>query len=158
VTIVYTGGTFDMFHAGHVNFLKQCRRIADGGAARDYYGSRGDNPAHEDGQVIVSLNTDRFVETYKGKAPVISYADRKSVLEGCKYVDKVVENSKGADSKPAILLVKPDFIVIDTGWAFEDYYAQMSFTQDWLDTQDIGLIYVPRKQGISTTEIRANVK
>ena len=29
--IVYTGGTFDLFHSGHVNFLGECRKIAGEG-------------------------------------------------------------------------------------------------------------------------------
>ena len=26
---LYTGGTFDLFHRGHANFLKMCKEIAD---------------------------------------------------------------------------------------------------------------------------------
>jgi glycerol-3-phosphate cytidylyltransferase-like family protein len=29
--IVYSGGTFDLFHAGHVAFLKRCSRDWRGG-------------------------------------------------------------------------------------------------------------------------------
>ena len=53
--IVYTGGTFDLLHSGHIRFLKACRRLV--GA---------------DGEVVVSLNTDAFIEAYKGKPPVIT--------------------------------------------------------------------------------------
>lgn len=38
--------------------------------------------------VIVSLNTDEFIEEYKGKPPIISYQDRAEVLLFCRYVDK----------------------------------------------------------------------
>lgn len=137
---VYTGGTFDLFHAGHVHFLWQCKKIAG-----------------EEGQVVVALNTDEFIYEYKKKVPVVNYAHRKAVLEGCKYVDRVVPNQKGKDSKPTILSVKPNFIVIGDDWARKDYYAQMGFTQQWLDDNDIVLIYVPYMDGISSTEIRKSL-
>lgn len=130
---VYTGGTFDLFHSGHVNFLRRCAEF---------------------GPVTVSLNTDEFVKQYKGRSPVISFDDRKAVLEACKYVDKVVENIGGHDSKPAILLEKPDLIVVASDWARKDYYLQMSFNQDWLDEQNIGLCYIPYTWRISTSKIR----
>jgi glycerol-3-phosphate cytidylyltransferase len=134
---VYTGGTFDLFHSGHVNLLKACKKIA---------GPNGMN--------IVSLNTDEFIEEYKGRKPICSYEERKTVLEGCKFVDVVIENIGGVDSKPAIEMANPDFIVIGTDWAVKDYYLQMGFTQEWLDQNDITLCYVPYTAGISTTDIK----
>jgi len=138
---VYTGGTFDVFHVGHVKFLEQCANIAG-----------------DDGEVIVSLNTDEFIMEYKGVPPTYSYTDRERILKSCIYVDKVIPNSGGADSKPAILSVKPDFIVIGSDWAKRDYYAQMGFTQGWLNDNKIGLIYVPYTEGISTTEVKAVIR
>jgi glycerol-3-phosphate cytidylyltransferase len=135
---LYTGGTFDLFHAGHVNFLKSCSKVAD--------------------YVVVSLNTDEFIESYKGKPPVCSYADRKLILESCVYVDAVIENAGGADSKPAILSVRPEFIAIGTDWAKRDYYSQMQFTQQWLDEQDILLMYIPYTEHVSTTLLKQRIK
>ena len=132
--IAYTGGTFDTFHSGHINFLRQCKAIAD--------------------HVVVSLNTDEFIENYKGKGPVYPYEERESILLGCKYVDEVVPNIGGRDSKPAILRVKPNFVIIGSDWAGKDYYKQMQFTQKWLDKHNIVLVYVPYTQGISSTEVK----
>jgi cytidyltransferase-like protein len=137
MTTLYTGGTFDCFHAGHVNLLRQCRQLVG-----------------DDGKVVVALNTDEFVEEYKGRAPVISFLDRWAVVKACRYVDVVVSNMGGADSTQAIKLIGPNINAIDTGWACKDYYAQMGFTQKWLDGKGIVLVYLPRKEGISTTEIR----
>ena len=138
--IVYTGGTFDLFHAGHVRFLKQCKRIAG-----------------QDGKVVVALNRDSFIEDYKGKAPIVSFAERAEVLQACKFVDEVIPNYGNADSKIAIDKVKPDFVVIGDDWARKDYYAQMQFSQDWLDKRNIGLIYVPYTEGISTTALKSRI-
>lgn len=135
---VYTGGTFDLFHRGHVNFLRQCKEIGD--------------------YVIVSLNTDEFIYRYKGEYPVVSYEDRKEVLLSCKYVDKVIPNSEGEDSKPAILDVNPKFIVIGSDWAKKDYYKQMNFTQEWLDENGYMLIYIPYTENVSTTLIKKKLK
>jgi cytidyltransferase-like protein len=52
-----------------MNFLRQCSKIAD--------------------KVIVSLNTDEFIEYYKGKPPIMTYEERKKSLEFCKFVDEV---------------------------------------------------------------------
>lgn len=135
--IVYTGGTFDLFHAGHVNFLRQCKLIGD--------------------KVVVSLNTDRFIKKYKGSVPINSYEDRKMILESCRYVDEVIENQGGTDSKPSIKKVLPNFIVIGSDWACKDYYTQMKFTQEWLDGQNITLIYIPYTAGVSTTELKKRI-
>lgn len=130
---IYTGGTFDLFHSGHVELLQKCKEL---------------------GTVTVALNTDDFIKGYKGKAPVMTYSEREAVLLGCRYVDQVIPNHGGPDSKPAILSVKPDLIVIGSDWARKDYLAQMQFTQDWLDRNGIGLAYVPYSWGISSTEIK----
>jgi glycerol-3-phosphate cytidylyltransferase len=135
---VYTGGTFDLFHKGHVNLLRQCKEIGD--------------------YVVVSLNTDEFIYRYKGEYPIISYEERKDVLLSCKYVDEVVPNIDGEDSKPTILSVNPKFIVIGSDWAKKDYYNQMNFTQHWLDENGLILIYVPYTENVSTTSIKKRLK
>jgi glycerol-3-phosphate cytidylyltransferase-like family protein len=87
----------------------------------------------------------------------MSFAERKAVLMGCRYVDSVVANVGNEDSKPAIENVIPDFVVIGDDWARKDYYAQMQFTQAWLDAQQIQLIYVPYTVGVSSTDIKARI-
>ena len=134
--IIYTGGTFDLFHAGHVNLLSKLAKL---------------------GLVVVSLNTDEFIQEYKGKPPVCSYEERKIVLENNKFVYDVIPNTGGADSRPAIEKAKPDIIAIGSDWARKDYYQQMGFTQDWLDERGIILMYVPYTHGISTTDIKKRI-
>jgi len=133
---VYTGGTFDLFHAGHVKFLEQCARF---------------------GNVYVSLNTDEFIKKYKGTAPVMTFDERKNVLLSCKWVHDVLPNYHGADSKTSIICVDPDMIIIGSDWARRDYYSQMGFDQDWLDSRGITLAYIPYTEGISTTDIKARL-
>ncbi len=135
--IIYTGGTFDILHFGHINFLKKCKNIAG-----------------PEGKVIVSLNTDEFIQAYKGKAPIMTFEERKRSLEEIGFVDEIVPNVGGADSKPAIEKAAPDMIIIGSDWARKDYYKQMQFTQDWLDDHGIMLCYIPYTKGVSTTEIK----
>jgi glycerol-3-phosphate cytidylyltransferase len=130
---VYTGGTFDLFHSGHAAFLHAASRL---------------------GRVTVALNDDEFVERFKGKRPIMSLDERFSIISSCRYVSCVVVNTGGEDSKPAILSVRPDIIVIGTDWLGRDYYKQLGVTQEFLDINDITLVYVPYTQGISTTLLK----
>ena len=134
---LYTGGTFDLIHSGHVNFLRQCAEIGD---------------------VTIALNTDEFITKYKGKAPIMSYDERFAVLSEFHSVKNIFPNEGGADSKPTILRAKPDIIAIGSDWAKKDYYKQMNFTQDWLDEQGIMLMYIPYTKGISTTELKRRMQ
>ena len=135
---LYTGGTFDLLHFGHFNFLKKCKQISD--------------------IVVVALNTDEFIEKFKGSRPVMSFRERKKSLEFCQYVDEVVVNFSGQDSKPTILEVKPQIIAIGDDWCKKDYFSQMQFTQEWLDEKEIVLTYIPYTKGISTTEIKKRLR
>lgn len=130
---IYTGGTFDLFHSGHVEFLRRCKKL---------------------GSVTIALNTDDFILQYKGKSPVMTYAEREAVLLSCRYVDSVIQNYGGPDSKPSIIKARAELIVIGSDWARKDYYKQMQFTQEWLDQNGIGLAYIPYTAGISSTQIK----
>lgn len=134
---IYTGGTFDLPHSGHVNFLRKCAQLGD---------------------VYLSLNTDSFIEAYKGKPPVMSFQERRAVLEEFKSVTFIIENWGGADSRDVIEVINPDIIAIGSDWARKDYYKQMGFDQDWLDERNISLIYIPYTEGISSTEIKRRLK
>lgn len=134
---LYTGGTFDLFHDGHVNLLKQCKLLAD--------------------TVVVSLNSDDFIFNYKGSYPIMSYEQRKIILESCIYVDSVIPNINGKNSKTSILEVNPDIIAIGSDWAYKDYYTQMGFDQQWLDEHNIMLLYIPYTNTISSTKIKNKI-
>jgi cytidyltransferase-like protein len=140
MNIVYTGGTFDLFHSGHVNLLKRCKEIAG-----------------LDGMVVASLNTDDFIWQFKNKKPICSEDERAEVLLACRYVDRVVINVGGADSRISIDQVQPNYIVVGSDLAEKDYHSQMGFDQKWLDERGIGLVYVPYTKSISSSAIRSRM-
>ena len=139
-TRVYTGGTFDILHAGHVNFLRKIKGL------------------FPDCFLIVSLNTDEFIKEYKGIPPIFNYEERKSQLYMLGLVDIVIQNIGGADSKPAIENGRPDIIAIGTDWLKKDYCKQMGFTPEWLENKKINLIYIPYTKEVSTTMIKERIK
>lgn len=138
--VVYTGGTFDLPHIGHLELFEYCKSFAG-----------------KHGKVVVSLNRDQFVKKFKGRAPVMSYDERKTILSNLKTIDVVVENSGDEDSKIAIKKAKPDIIVIGMDWVERNYCNQMKFDEKWLNQNKISLVYVPRTTGLSTTLLKKRV-
>lgn len=135
--IVYTGGTFDGLHVGHLELLRACRHMAG-----------------LDGKVVVGLNRDEFVVRYKRRAPRFPYAVREELLRAVGYVDLVVCNIGDENSGIAIDVVHPDVLAIGSDWEDKDYYGQLGITQEWLDARRLYVEYIPRTRGVSSTSLR----
>jgi len=134
---VLTLGTFDLMHPGHVGLFLRCRHIA------------GD---HGTGTVTVAVNESAFVARFK-REPVQTLSERMLLVQACRHVDDVIPNT-GDDQPGLISRVNPDVIVIGSDWARKDYLTQLGIDQDFLDTNDIALCYVPRTGDWSTTELK----
>ena len=66
---VYGDMIGDMFHRGHVNFLRRMAELGD--------------------KVIVGVISDKTCETYK-RTPVCTVEERMAVIEACKYADEII--------------------------------------------------------------------
>lgn len=131
---VITIGTFDIPHYGHVRLLRRCEQL---------------------GELVVGLNTDEFIEGYKGSKPVFCYAQRERSIREFGFNCEVLPNSQDSGSiLPLLNYVQPSFIVIGTDWLRRDYLAQIGVSVEQLEELDISLVYVPYTQEISTTEIK----
>lgn len=74
---VWLEGAFDIFHAGHLNFIQKAREIAD---------SLG-------GELWVGVHSDTHFKKYRGYLPALSYKNRAAVVGAIRGVDRVVKNS-----------------------------------------------------------------
>src|SRR5690606_31919430 len=66
--IIYTKMVADLFHPGHVNFLRNARALGD--------------------RLIVHIVDDLRVTAFK-REPVMTQEERMSVVAACRYVDQV---------------------------------------------------------------------
>ncbi len=98
--IVFTNGTFDILHLGHVTYLQKAKACGD--------------------ILLVGVNTDRSVKAYKDPSrPVNPEQDRIKVLTALECVDHAV---LFGDTTPLnlILKVRPDVLVKGADWALKD--------------------------------------
>jgi cytidyltransferase-like protein len=130
----YVGGTFDCLHRGHLALFAAARKIAT--------------------QVIASVNTDEFAERYK-RRPLMPLADRLSVLETCRLVDRVVVNMGDENSRVAILHADADCVVHGSDWSGPALMRQMGLTQPWLDERGVRLVILPYTEWTSTSQLLA---
>lgn len=137
-SIAYCGGTFDLFHPGHVRFFEWVK-------ARF-------------GFVVVSLNSDSFVKRYKGVEPIQSLPERWEMVSGCRFVDQVVENVRDEDSKPTILLVKPTHIVNGSDWCRDRLMSQMGLTESFLSERGITISLCQLPRQFSSTELKERIR
>ena len=72
--IIYTDGIFDLFHRGHLEYIKRCKQI------------------FEDVFLIVGVVNDTDAASYK-RAPIYCENDRYAIVENIKYVDKIIKDA-----------------------------------------------------------------
>lgn len=124
---VLTYGTFDLFHPGHVQLLKRAREL----------GTR----------LVVGLSTDEF-NALKGKKSVMSFEDRKVVLEACRYVDEVFTEDDWDQKAHDAVRMGADVFVIGDDWAGKfDFMAE-----------HCRVVYLARTPDVSSTEIKQRMR
>ncbi|MCC6680575.1 MAG: D-glycero-beta-D-manno-heptose 1-phosphate adenylyltransferase [Phycisphaeraceae bacterium] len=132
--IVFTNGCFDILHAGHVQYLRQARRLGD--------------------LLVVAINSDRSIRKLKGKGrPVNTQLDRVMVLSELASVDYIVIFD-GLTPEPLLRRLKPHVLVKGAdykrkqdvvGWQIVEGYGGR--------IERVGLI-----EGLSTTNIIRKVR
>jgi len=109
VKIGFTCSCFDLFHAGHYLMLKDAKDQCD--------------------FLIVGLQTDPTIDaSYRvetgGKnknKPIQSFDERKIQVEGCKYVDLIVEYSTEQSLYDILKEIKPDVRILGSDWKDKNY-------------------------------------
>ena len=138
---IWTGGTFDCLHPGHIYLFKKCSELA------------GPN-----GIVTVAINTDEFVAGYKGARPVQSLLDREIMVSAVRYTGATQRNPGGAAQGALITAARTDLIVIGDDWRGRDYLGQLGINQGFLDNHDIAVAYIPRWQNYSSSRLKGAIR
>lgn len=87
--IVTINGSFDIFHVGHIRFIKEAKEQGD--------------------VLILGLNSDKSIRANKGpERPIIPENERAEVLDAIEFVDYMVIFNEPEIGVPLIKLVKPD--------------------------------------------------
>jgi len=93
--IVLASGNFDLLHLGHVRYLEEAKRA--GG---------------ENAQLIVIVARDSTVEKMKGRKPVMSEDQRRSLVEALKVVDEAILGYEELDINKVLEKIRPDIIAV----------------------------------------------
>jgi glycerol-3-phosphate cytidylyltransferase len=133
---VYVIGVFDLFHKGHVEFLKKAKALGE--------------------KLIIAINGDDMVASYKRK-PFYSEEDRLEIIKACKYVDEAFI-IKGYDNTQYIEQFEIDAIVHGNDWERTSYLKQICVTEEYLKTHEVELVLVPYTPGISTSQLIKFIK
>lgn len=131
-TIVYTSGSWDLFHVGHLNVLRKSKSFGD--------------------YLVVGVSTDELIEDYKGTPPIIPFDQRFQIIESIKFVDKVVKQTILTEIDQ-LKDLNVDIVTIGDDW--KDKYLE---GLDWMESQDGKKVeYLKYTEGVSTTSIKRKI-
>lgn len=118
--------TYGTFDLFHVGHVRLLRRLRE----------LGD-------RLVVGCSSDEF-NTSKGKRTVMPYDQRAEILLGCRYINDVFPETCWEQKREDILREKAAIFAMGDDWVGK-----------FDDLNDITeVVYLPRTQDISTTEIR----
>jgi len=93
--IVLASGVFDLLHLGHVKFLEEAKR-AGGSSA----------------ELVVIVARDNTAVRRKGKKPIMSENQRRTLVESLKVVDEAILGFEDFDIGRVVEKIKPDVIAV----------------------------------------------
>jgi glycerol-3-phosphate cytidylyltransferase len=128
--IGYTTGVFDLFHIGHLNVIKKAKEQCD--------------------HLIVAVTTDEEVKRVKNKVPVISFDERKAIVEALRYVDEVVSED---DTDKIRAWEKYRFNAIFKG---DDWKGSKKWNEyiSFFDDKSVDVVFFNYTEGTSSTKLR----
>ncbi|MBR4673567.1 MAG: adenylyltransferase/cytidyltransferase family protein [Victivallales bacterium] len=132
--IGYTQGTYDMFHIGHLNLINHAKEYCD--------------------YLIVGVNSDKLVRSYKQKSPVIIESERAEIVRNIKAVDECVITTT-LDKLDALEKYHFDAIFIGDDWKGNPRWEQ---TKEELAKHGVDLVFLPHTDGISSTKLTEVLK
>lgn len=124
----YLSGTFDLFHIGHLNLLRNARRYCD--------------------CLVVGVHKDA---SHKGKHTFVPFEERCEIVRSIKYVDKVILSEPEDDDIYKKGILKYDYLFVGS-----DYKGSERFNryESYFADKDVKIIYFPYTQGTSSTQLR----
>lgn len=132
--IGYTQGTYDMFHIGHLNLLRNAKAQCD--------------------FLVVGVNADELVKQYKNKSVIVPLEERMDIVGSIRYVDKVVACDT-LDKRVAFETVHFNRLFIGDDWKGNSRWEETGRIMKELGVE---LIYLPHTQGTSSTMLRDKLK
>ncbi len=126
----YTQGVYDMFHIGHLNLINQAKEHCD--------------------YLIVGVNSDRLVQEYKKKIPVINEEERCVIVGNIKAVDKAVIVDT-LDKEAVHDKIEFDAVFIGDDWKGSERWNE---TERQLAKKGVDVVYLKHTEGISSTILR----
>jgi cytidyltransferase-like protein len=117
----------DLFHYGHVEFLRRAREMGDA--------------------LLVGIHSDATVASYK-RRPVMTMEERIGVVAACRYVDEVIADAPLSVSREWIDRHSIDLVV------HGDDMSEEAAERMYAEPAALGILRtIPYTPGISTTEI-----
>ena len=132
---VYVGMSADIIHPGHLNIIKEARKL---------------------GKLTVGVLTDEAIASYK-RLPYMDYEQRKLIIENIKGVDNVIPQNT-LDYVPNLKKIKPDFVVHGDDWKEGVQKNVRENVCKVLNEWGGKLVDVPYTKGISSTKLNNSIK
>ena len=131
--IVYTVGTFDLLHVGHIALLEYCKTLGD--------------------VVAVGVASDSVVNSYKPNVPIIPLDQRVDMLKSLRCVD-IVRPYHELEYVSGCKEIKPDIFVIGEDWGEDKHNKDVETYLKSTEAKIIQVLYNPRT---SSRRIKRNV-
>jgi len=138
---VYTCGVFDLFHAGHLQFLQKAKALGD--------------------YLIVGVLPDQLAESFK-RRPITPFKQRIEIVRNIRCVDEAIESRLTKDLKAEFYQERKidihcngDDVLVQQAGKYKRDYNQ----SDYAVPIRLGIIrFIPYSTIISTSEIIARIK